>query len=60
MCRLVVRATHPERLLRGPPTLGKLAMKLCALQVLLALFLSALLAQAEGKEFAGEGNSKLG
>ena len=61
MCRLVVRATYPERLLRGPTTLGKLAMKLCAPpQVLLALFLSMLLAQAEGKEFAGEGNSKLG
>lgn len=43
---------------RGPPTLGKFAMQLCVPQVPLALFLSMLLAQAEGKEFGGEGNSK--
>lgn len=60
MCRLAVRGTHPEWLLRGPPTLGKLAMLLCMPQVLLALVLSLLLAQAEGKEFGGEGNNKLG
>lgn len=34
-------------------------MQLCAPQVLLALFLSLLLALAEGKAFDGEGNSKL-
>lgn len=60
MCRLAVWGTHPEWLLRGPPTSGKLAMPLCIPQVLLALFLSVLIAQGEGKEFGGEGNSKLG
>lgn len=60
MCRLAVWGTHPEWLLRGPPTSGKLAMALCVPQVLLALFLSMLTEQGEGKEFGGEGNSKLG
>lgn len=35
-------------------------MLLCVPQVLLAPLLSMLLAQAEGKEFGGEGNSMLG
>lgn len=35
-------------------------MLLCIPQVLLALLLSMLTAQGEGKEFGGEGNSKLG
>lgn len=61
-CKLAVWGTHPEWLLplRGPPTSGKLAMRLCIPQVLLALVLSMLTAWGEGKEFGGEGNSKLG
>ena len=60
MGRLAVWGTHPEWLPRGPPTSGKPAMLPCIPQVLLALFLSLPTAQGEGKEFGGEGNSKLG